>query len=168
MRFPAVPDSEIVYLFTIEHLTYRQIAARYGMSHAAVGKRLKRAGVSADQGEHVQVKCARCGEPLDRTRARVRKALRMYCSKECYFATRENPAFIEWRHGGHIARALVAKHFALEREHIVHHKNTNQRDNALGNLQVFASQSDHSAHHHGRSRRALWDGATCRCPRCTN
>lgn len=161
----SVPDSLIVRYYTQDHLTYRQIAARIGMSHAAVAKRLKRAGITAAQGEHVQTTCARCSEPIDRTRARARQSFRMYCSKECYFATRENPQFVQSRHGGYVARAVVAKHFKLEPQNIVHHKDTNQANNALDNLAVFADQSAHLKHHHAlavghKGPRPLWDGAS--------
>lgn len=74
-RRPAVPerDAEIVRLRTEEHLTYKQIGERYGISRERVRQVLRRAGVDTRQSLHerwlVVAKsyqppcCPRCHEP---------------------------------------------------------------------------------------------------------
>ena len=52
----------------------------------------------------------------------------------------------------------MGQYFHLEPQHIVHHKDSNQRNNDLANLLVFASASDHLKHHHGSKVSPLWDG----------
>jgi len=151
-----IADEEIARLFTVEHLTYRQIAAQIGMSPTMVGKRLRRVGVSASQGEHVKLCCAHCGIEIDRHRSRVRKASKLFCNKECYFATRENPAFVKWRDGGRVARAVVARYFELEPDHVVHHHDGNPGNNEPRNLAVLARE--HSKYHHRAAGSILWDG----------
>jgi hypothetical protein len=42
----------------------------------------------------------------------------------------------------------------------VHHKDSDNHNNELWNLAVFASTSDHLKHHHGHKIEPLWDGAT--------
>jgi len=166
VRRPDIDDSQVVALYTIEHLTVRQIGARLGVSGTAVWKRLKRAGVSAYAGEHVQAVCVQCGNPIDRTRARFRITERSFCSKPCYYLARESPNLVISRWGGIQARQLVNQHFPLQTGYIVHHEDRDECNNALGNLRVFASQSDHGRYHHGKFVIPLWDGRNCRCEGC--
>ena len=105
--------------------------------------------------------CAYCGSGLNLIRCKWRRSKRHFCNEHCYYASRENPAYNEWRAGQQQARASVAKYFKLEQGHIVHHKDGDNSNNALTNLAVFASQSDHMKHHHGISKvTPLWDGAS--------
>lgn len=153
----SMETSEIVQFYTVEHLTLRQIAQLAGMSYQAIAKRLKKAGVSARDGEHLQVPCERCGTMLDRTRERVRRG-KQYCSQDCYLALRTNTGFVQSRRGGYEARALVRRHFDLQYEHIVHHEDRDQTHNDLANLRVFATDSDHMKYHHGKKIKPIWDG----------
>ena len=144
--------------FTVDHLTMREIGRLEGISGAAVCKRLARLGIIAKQGTQVTAQCATCGQSFQRTRARWRQARRLFCSSACYMAARRNPSYKPSRHHGRIARQLVAQHFTLEREHVVHHVNADQTDNRLSNLWVFASQLDHMRHHHGSVVVPIWRG----------
>jgi DNA-binding transcriptional regulator LsrR (DeoR family) len=84
---------------------------------------------------------------------------RHFCCAEHFYAYRPtvNPRYRQWRHGCRLARAEVAKHFALQPEHVVHHLDGDQKNNDPSNLAVFASQADHIAYHHGKRRvTPLW------------
>jgi DNA-binding transcriptional regulator LsrR (DeoR family) len=153
---------QVVVWYTRDHLTVRQIGKLLDISGAAVHKRLKRAGISAAQGTMVTLTCATCETPNVRWRSRA-KAAKVYCNSECYFAARENLQFKPWRNGGHLARAVVSKHFDLQREHVVHHEDSDQANNDLGNLRVFATQADHLKYHHAKrtgeyAPLPLWSG----------
>ncbi len=158
MKHPEIDDAQVVALYTVGHLTVRQIGARLGMSHAAIAKRLKRRGVPARLGEHIQTECAQCHKLIDRVRCRARKTRRAFCSNACYFAARHNPNFVISRSGAMRARVIVSAYFDLLPAHVVHHEDSNQRNNDLANLRVFASQSDHLRFHHGADVRPIWDG----------
>jgi len=58
--------------------------------------------------------------------------------------------------GIRLARAVVAQHYPLTREQVVHHVDGNQRNNDLVNLEVYASQADHMAVHHGQAVEPVW------------
>ena len=139
--------AEVVTLYTVAHQTMQQIANRYGVTRQAVLHHLRKAGVKAERGTRVQVNCAYCGSGLNLVRCKWRRSKRHFCNEHCYYASRENPAYNEWRTGQQQARA--------------HHKDGDNSNNALTNLAVFASQSDHMKHHHGISKvTPLWDGAS--------
>jgi len=63
---------------------------------------------------------------------------------------------------------MLAQHFALAPDHVVHHKDDNNRHNDLANLAVFADQADHMRHHRGVAVDTLWDGAACGCADCAH
>ena len=159
-RPSAVKTQDVVDMYTIAHLTMRQIAAKVGLSQQVIWYRLKRAGVTAAQGEWVARRCAYCQEMVRVTRGRARAHKWVFCGQEHYYAFLKRSGYQEWRHGGRLARAVVAQHFDLQPGEIVHHKDGNQRNNDRANLVVFASNSDHMAHHRGRKVQPLWDGAT--------
>lgn len=155
----AISTQDLVVLYTEKHLTLREIAVIVGITHAGVWKRLRAAGIHVKQGEWVSVQCSYCGVPFSCRRGRWKKQKDFYCQDEHYWASRQNENFVEWRQGGRLARAIVAQHFKLERDHIVHHKDADQRNNDRANLMVFMNQSDHLKHHRGQVIHALWDGA---------
>ncbi len=152
----------LVDLYTVKHLTLRQIAGIVGMSAPGVMARLRRAGVRASDGTWVNAACAFCGQQVKKSRAVARQHLKSYCNSECYYASLEANPYRPWRQGSRVARALVAQHFALDPDHIVHHEDGDQRNNDLANLRVFASQADHMAYHRGRKVKPIWDGRTVR------
>lgn len=153
-----VNTQDLVVWYTEQHLTLREIGRVVGMSATAVWKRLKRAGITRTDGERIIQPCAYCGVGVNRQRSKVLRKDRVYCGTEHYYADRENPAYQQWRHGGRLARAVVAQHYPLSRIEVVHHKDGNQRNNNLDNLAVYASQADHLAVHHGRHLEPVWDG----------
>lgn len=158
-RHPEIETSILVKLYTVEHLTLRKIACEVGMSAQAVRLRLIDHGITAAQGTWVKRDCGYCGKPLDVRRAHSRKVRVSYCNAECYYASLEGERYKPWRQGSRIARAIVAQYFALDREHIVHHEDRDQRNNDRANLMVFADQAAHMAYHRGVAIKPLWDGS---------
>jgi hypothetical protein len=156
----------LITLYTKEHLTLRAIADRARVTASAVQRRLRRAGVSAKDGQWMTVICSYSGGQESFKRQRCFRNRKPFCSKECYLASRENPRLAHWKNGGHAIRAIVNKHFDLQREHVVDHKDGNQSHNELINLRVFADQDEHRRRPRGARGLVLWDGAECRCKRC--
>ena len=142
-----------------KHLTYREIATLLSVSHGTVSNWLKKRGVAVHQGTWVARKCEFCGKGFEAVRSKVRKGVGKYCSQNCYALFLYNPDYVQSRQGQRLARAIVALHFALQPEHVVHHKDTDTRNNDLANLAVFASQADHLRWH--RSKKVvmpIWSG----------
>lgn len=152
---------EIVKLYTVDHLTMEQIGEICGVTRQAIWRRLKKAGIKAEDGEWLEFKCEVCKKTVKirRCENRMRKGAR-FCSKECYFQSIKNPGYKEWRQGQRIARYIVSKYFNLSnyRKAVIHHKDGGCRNNALSNLVVFASQSEHMAHHRGKTVKPIFDG----------
>lgn len=149
----------LVDLYTKEHLTCAEIATRYGVTRQAIAYRLRNAGVTSEQGEWVNRRCAYCQDAMRVTRKRARTHKWVFCNQEHYYAFLGKSGYQEWRHGGRLARAVVAQHFELLPEYVVHHKDGDQRNNDRANLMVFESNSDHMAHHRGRKVTPLWGEA---------
>jgi hypothetical protein len=105
-----------------------------------------------------QILCKVCSSPIVRPPSQLAKSQRLFCSQKCYQSIRQGK-YVPWRQGQRRARAVVARHFDLKPEHIVHHEDRDNRNNSLLNLMVFANQSEHMAYHHGISGvKPLWDG----------
>ena len=156
-------ERKIISLFTVKHLTTREIALIVEASAAAVAKCLKRNGITSDQGEWVLLQCSFCGADIKITRSNWRKSLQHYCSNNCYYASRENPGFKPWRQGQRLARAIVSQHIHLEPGWVVHHKDGDGRNNDLNNLAVYRSNGDHIKHHHNKHPvNPVWDGVNIR------
>lgn len=155
---PQINTAELVRWYTEQHLTLRQIGRLYGVSAQTVMTRLHKAGVSRQDGEHITRPCAYCGAGVTRTRSQGRRQ-RIYCGTEHFYADMENPDIRERPNGGQRARAAVATHYPLGREQVVYHKNGDQRDNAISNLAVYASQAELTAMLKGRQVAPVWDGA---------
>ena len=152
-------DYELKSLYE-SNVRINKIAEFAGMTRQGVWKRLKRLGLHVDRHGTVTVNCAFCGNEIKRFRTRASKLYANYCNPECYYASRENPNYIPWRQGQRLARAIVAQHIRLTYEMIVHHKDTNNKNNDLSNLMVFANQADHMKFHHSKSQvKPIWDGA---------
>lgn len=154
-------DYELKKLYTESDLQVRHIATLAGIGRESVWKRLKRLGVATAGRGTVAVTCAFCGMEFNRYRTRASKTDKDYCNAECYFASRENPGYVPWRHGQRLARALVSQHIRLLPEWVIHHKDGNNKNNDISNLVVFESQKIHLKHHHNKIGidAALWDGA---------
>jgi hypothetical protein len=70
---------------------------------------------------------------------------------------------VQWRQGQRRARATVlALGFPLTSQHVVHHVDSDDRNNQVSNLWVFATKGHHMSFHRlgyeMRERRALWKG----------
>lgn len=135
----------------------QEIAERAGITRVAVWKRLKAAGIETRTAILTRY-CAYCGAELQLQRCKVRASRRHYCNTDCYHAVRKARNYVESRQGQRTARQIVSEHFDLQPEHIVHHHDSNNLNNDVKNLAVFASQSDHMKHHHGNAVTPLWDG----------
>ena len=154
----AIDNQYLITLYTEHHLTMDDIGRLFGVGRQAIHKRLRKLGVKAEQGTWVTGSCAYCGVDIRRRRIYARRRENWYCCNEHYYASRMNPEFHAWRHGGRLARAIVAQHYPLSPTEIVHHKDCNQRNNDIVNLAVYANQSDHLAAHHGRKIDPVWEG----------
>lgn len=155
-----IDPQQVVVLYTVQHLTMEEIGLLVGRSRSRIAQILKQAGTKAEQGTWVNRSCAYCGEAIKVRRGLARKNIASYCHADHYYASRENPNYYRCRTGQRLARAIVAQQFRLLPGHVVHHKDGDNRNNDKANLRVFASQSDHMAHHHGKQAVApLWDGA---------
>jgi len=150
----------IVRWYTKDHLTCQEIADKVGVTRQSIANRLRRAHVTSEQGEWAETRCAFCSTQIRVTRKRWRTHTRVFCNAEHYYALLGDSGYTPWRHGSRLARAIVAQHFDLRSEQIVHHKDGDQRHNDLSNLAVYASHADHMAHHRGRQVDAVWDGAS--------
>jgi hypothetical protein len=155
---PQVNTEALVDMYRIQHLTVRAIGRLVGMSGPAVWKRLQADGVSASEGTWCQVACFACGAPVRVTRARWRNTRKVHCSEVCYFKTIANPAYNPNRQGQRLARRAVSRVFALKASHVVHHVDTNNSNNRLDNLWVFACQADHMSFHRGGDAVPIWKG----------
>lgn len=70
-----------------------------------------------------------------------------------------NPNYVPWRQGQRRARRIVSRYFQLEPANVIHHEDSDNRNNELSNLAVFRDQSDHLAYHHGANVAPLWRGS---------
>lgn len=164
-----VSTQDLVVLVNKLDLPLAEVEERTSMTRQAIWKRMKREGVLDPRSQpggstrkNLIRPCAFCGEPVRRYKKRLLQMnqINTFCGQECYMASLEQHPYEEWRRGTRLARAIVAQHFKLERGHIVHHEDGNQRNNDLSNLTVFASHSEHMAHHRGRKVKPLFQGKT--------
>lgn len=161
MKKRQTPGTDIMTVwYTQAHLTIRQIAQLSGMSHTGVWKRLRTAGITAHDGEWVNLTCSFCGAAFERPRCQAKRE-NAYCCEEHYFAALENPGYKPWRQGQRLARAIVAQYYHLLPDHVTHHEDGNNRNNDRTNLRVFASQGDHLKYHRSLKEKPqpLWDGS---------
>lgn len=155
-----VNTQDMVVMYTERHLTLRQIAVVFGISHSCVARRLRRALVSSRDGEWVVTECSYCGNTIRKTRSVWRKTSSLYCGEQCYFKARENPAYRPWRQGQNIARQIVSRFTDVQPHNVVHHEDGDDHNNEPHNLRVFACQADHMRYHHGITPVApIWDGS---------
>jgi hypothetical protein len=166
-----VATQDLVVLVNRKGLALAEVEQITGMTRQGIWKRLRRSGELVKRRapggavcKVIQLPCAFCGAMSTKYRKRLLQAAQMksFCNMECYAASLAQHPYEEWRHGSRLARAIVAQHYALQPDQIVHHKDGNQRNNDLSNLMVFKSNADHVAHHRGRRIIALFDGETVR------
>lgn len=161
-----ISTQQLVVWVNEMRLPLAEIMLRSGMTRQGIWKRLKEANAFIPRrapdgapGVYVTVLCTFCGVEIKRRKRLVLRTMRQFCSEDCYFAALEQPGYHPWRHGCRLARAIVHLHFDLQPQHVVHHKDEDNRNNDKANLAVFASHADHMAYHRGKRVDVLWDGA---------
>ena len=82
MQRKQVNTLDLVAMFTVQHLTLREIGRVVGMSAAGVSKRLRFAGIASLQGTWITRPCGYCGEPVSKPRSRGKRAEALYCGTE--------------------------------------------------------------------------------------
>lgn len=164
--FQKVSNEELIKMHYDAHLSYRQMALIYGVSHVTIAKRFtkifnpplpKKKGINPTK--YVSLACNFCGKEFQQLISIARKNIKHYCKNSCYFASLENPGYHPWRVGQRLARAIVSQYFALQDGNVTHHKDGDNRNNDRINLAVYQSQSDHLGHHRGKNIKPIWDGA---------
>lgn len=165
----AISTEVLVEMVLGKRMKWAEVEKATGLTRQGVWKRLKRGGLYEPRcakggapGKMVEMACGFCQRPVRRYRSRMALMgqVAVYCNQQCYAAKLATHPYQESRDGSRMARVAIGRHFPIERDHMVHHKDGDQRNNVLGNLLVFASQADHMAHHRGRKVTPLFDGAT--------
>jgi len=157
-----IDTKELIKLYTIDHLTLKEISAKVGISNQAVSKRLNKAGVTGKDGIYYTLICKHCGKEYKRYRSLVRLGVKQYCSKKCYWLSSKNDNYVNWRNGCIIAREVVSEHFPLHRKHIVHHVDADDRNNDIVNLQVFRNRSEFMSFKQRGEAKPIWIGSEIR------
>ena len=140
---------ELVRKFAEELVSMAALATEYGISRQAVHKIIRKTGVDIVAAARPTVTCAVCNKSFTAARNRVRAVNTLTCSRECYnvFLRRNN--YKESRNGSRLARKIVGQYHDLRPGEVVHHIDSNQSNNKLDNLMVFASAADHVRYHRG-------------------
>lgn len=159
MRYTQQWVPQAIEMYTVDHLTLRQIGQKLGVSATSIWKALGWHGVKRTDGTWAKCDCTQCGAAFHMTRVRWRRHGKPYCSTECYVASMRNPAYVQWRSGERIARKAVSEYFGLQSGMVVHHHDSDNRNNEISNLAVFASQADHMSFERGGDAKPIWDGA---------
>lgn len=153
----------IIHEYTINYVSMIELAKRYSVSRMAIWKILHKNNVNTTkQAANITTSCDWCNKIIVKPRYQVRKNLHSFCSHKHFSLwlnrdSKTNP-LISYRHGSKIARKLVSEHFPLLPWHVVHHIDKNNFNNALENLLVFESQSDHVKFHRQQYIEPIWIG----------
>lgn len=150
-------DDLIARYFAGEPLA--SIAAAAGISRLGIWKHLVKAGVTCNRRMPPVLKlCEVCGARV--MRPRWRQTLKVFCSFPCYMlhVRQHGESYRPYRHGQRLARFIVGEVFPLRPGYVVHHHDGDNRNNAIENLAVFASQAEHMSFHRGGEGHPLWDG----------
>jgi hypothetical protein len=150
-----IATEKIVAYFRDAHLTYRQIAAITGLSPAAIGKRLKSAGVSATDGTSIHARCAFCNREIIMPRSIYLRSNVHFCNRECKAAS-----MVKGKELGigesRIARAIVSQTYRMKEGEVVVFKNGVNQDFANGNLLVVKDQKDAARFYQGKKVKIVW------------
>lgn len=150
----------IVSEYSGNRRTMIELAGEYGLSRQGVWKILRLAGVDTRK-RKLDIECYWCGGSFKRTKKRVRRNIRNFCSEGCYmeWLGEIGSDYIPSRHGQRIARGVVSGHFDLQPGHVVHHEDKNTLNNMLENLMVFSCNGDHVRYHRGvPGADPIWSG----------
>lgn len=158
-------ELEIVRAYEIDLARCSELAEKYGITRAGIHRLLKRNGVDATKGgvncRH-DVTCKHCGGTFNVNRARLRSAKNLYCSKKCWLAHLDNIKIGKLSRAGlyqarkALLNAGVWAHLAPKV--VVHHVDGNDNNNAISNLEIYATQGDHLRMHRGFDVSPIWRG----------
>ena len=137
--------------------TQQQLASMFGVAQSLIHEVVKRSGMTRTNEPAEDRTCAQCGASV-RITAHRRLTRKTFCSKACYWAHLHNPAYQRSVWGTKLARQNVRKHFNLSEFNVVHHVDSNDNNNAIVNLWVFARQADHMSYHRGGDAMPIWRG----------
>ena len=141
---------ELSRMYLEEHLTMEQIGRVVGLTRQGVCHWVKKHGIDVGKAERFKVICDVCGKEFELTRKRFTKSIKHFCGMGCYTSYLRNPSYRQSRTGQRIARSVLGQ--SLQRElrsgEVVHHRDGDDTNNSLGNLQLFGSHSEHIAFHH--------------------
>ena len=139
-----------------------KLAERYKVSRQGIYKILKRLGVATEKSGGVDIVCYHCKKPTKKYKSQMRlRSNHKFCSKDCWFAYVKSLTGTDYKYdkqGMRMARKVVSRYHTLLPSEIVHHEDKNCKNNTLGNLRVFASQSDHIRYHRGFDIKPVWSG----------
>ena len=153
----------IAKMFFEELKPLRQIGNELGISGMAVQKALKRHGYdTGKKALNLDVTCELCNKKFTRNRARVRKAIQIFCSDECYYEYLKiiNEQNTIDRYGQILSRKKMEKIYGeLPDKSIVHHIDGDDTNTSIINLMLLKSQSDHiKIHRNYGTPEILFDG----------
>jgi HNH endonuclease len=141
----------------------RQIATELGVSAPGIQKALKRNGYDTSKAAlNLKVKCKYCEKEFTRTRGKIRKAIEIFCSNECYYTYLKilNETNIINRYGQIKSRSLMYKFYGeLPEGSIVHHIDGDDTNTEITNLVLLKTQADHIMIHRNYGEpKILFDG----------
>lgn len=164
MKINPAQTEEIIKAYTSDLTPMIALAKKYGVSRMAIWKILNRYNIDTTKAgaANIQAVCNHCGKKVMKKRCQYRKTLHTFCTHRCFslWLNRDtkNP-LVTNRQAGRAARRIVSECFNLQPWHIVHHEDRNEINNALENLRVFESQSDHVRYHRGFNITPIWIGS---------
>lgn len=140
------------------------LAKIYKVTRQGIFKVLKKAGVDTSKAQRIKRNCRVCGEEVLRRRGRARDTKFSYCSEECYhiYLTTLGEEYRPSNYHSRLARRMVSDNFPEydpKKGHTVHYVDKDCEHNALKNLEVYASQSDHLRKHRGYEIEPIWKGS---------
>ena len=142
-------------------ISLKKITEIFSITRQAIYLILKKKNVPKKRNlPRVRVVCKTCGIEFYKPSWRIYYKNKFhYCSKQCFYCYLTRSNTINDANGRRAGRILVSKHFNLDPKHIVHHKDKNNKNNKISNLQVFLRQKHHARHHYGHKERPIWDGS---------
>jgi hypothetical protein len=150
---------KIKTLYLDELVPIIKIAETYKVTRVAIYKVLKKAGVDTSKKGGMEVVCHSCSEFFKKPRCQVRVRNHLFCSQECWYNyVNRDGKYKGSRQGTRKARKVVSRYHTLQPGEVVHHEDKNCKNNTLGNLKVFACQSDHIRYHRGFDVVPVWSG----------
>lgn len=145
----AIVNEQAIDLWHKDMYSLQMIGDYFGVTRQAVKKYLNKQGVDTSKAATArEVVCDYCGKAFKKPRAYARARRKNYCCPEHYYAVLANPDYVNSTWGRRKSRDMVRRcGFLLAPEHVVHHKDSNQKNDDSNNLLVFASNADHMRWH---------------------